>query len=158
MISITRLYRFSASHRLHSPLLTSTENAKIFGKCNNPYGHGHDYVLSVTVAGSIDERTGRLIRLSDLDALVQEKVLELFAHRNINVDVLQFAEVVPTTENVALVIAELLRTNWSEYLGKSSAWLHRVHVQETERNGFEVLVAARPVSETMESEGLLVHA
>ncbi len=158
MISITRLYRFSASHRLHSPVLSARENAEVFGKCNNPYGHGHDYVLSVTVAGRVDERTGRLVRLADLDALVQEKVLDIFAHRNINADVPQFANLVPTTENIALVMTELLQTNWEQYFKQSSAWLRRVHVQETERNGFEVLIPARPASETMETEGLLVHA
>jgi 6-pyruvoyltetrahydropterin/6-carboxytetrahydropterin synthase len=158
VISITRVYRFSASHRLHSRLLSDSENAATFGKCNNPYGHGHDYVLSITVAGAVDETTGLVIALAQLDALVQAEVLQLFSHRNINADVPQFADLVPTTENVALVIADLLQAHWGEYVASGSARLHRVHVQETERNGFEVLLPARPATQRIESEGLLVHA
>jgi 6-pyruvoyltetrahydropterin/6-carboxytetrahydropterin synthase len=158
MISVTRLYRFSASHRLHSPLLSESENARTFGKCNNPYGHGHDYVLSVTVAGDVDERTGLLIKVSDLDRLVHEKVLNLLSHRNINEDVPQFADLIPTTENVALVIADLLQKNWRDYVNKDTARVSRVHVQETERNGFEVRIPALRVEENLGVEGLLVHA
>jgi 6-pyruvoyltetrahydropterin/6-carboxytetrahydropterin synthase len=156
MLSLTRVYRFSASHRLHSPLLSESENAVVFGKCNNPYGHGHDYVLSVTVAGNVNERTGLLISRRDLDQLVQEKVLHLFSHRNINEEVPQFADLVPTTENVTLVIADLLQQHWAACVGE--ARLMRVHVQETERNGFEVLIPALPVDENLEIQGSLVHA
>jgi 6-pyruvoyltetrahydropterin/6-carboxytetrahydropterin synthase len=156
MLSLTRVYRFSASHRLHSPLLSESENAAVFGKCNNPYGHGHDYVLSVTVAGNVNERTGLLISRRDLDQLVQEKVLHLFSHRNINEEVPQFADLVPTTENVTLVIADLLQQHWAAFIGE--ARLMRVHVQETERNGFEVLIPALPVDENLEIQGSLVHA
>ncbi|MGI9073084.1 MAG: 6-carboxytetrahydropterin synthase [Bryobacteraceae bacterium] len=142
MMTITRLYRFSASHRLHSPRLSAAENVRLYGKCNNPFGHGHDYVLEVTATGTLDPRTGVLLPLSKLDGLVRETVLQLFAHSNINVDVPQFKHLVPTTENVALVIADLLQQNWDAYLGEVPARLHRVHIQETERNGFEVLLNA----------------
>lgn len=158
MISLTRVYRFSASHRLHSPLLTDGENAAVFGKCNNPHGHGHDYVLSVTVTGTVDERTGLLMPLKLLDRLLEEKVLHLFSHRNINVDVPQFADLVATTENVALVIANILQANWGSYVSQADTRLHRVHLQETDRNGFEVLLPAHPAAERVESEGLLIHA
>jgi 6-pyruvoyltetrahydropterin/6-carboxytetrahydropterin synthase len=159
MIGITRVYRFSASHRLHSPQLSDRENAEIFGKCNNPYGHGHDYVLSVTVNGEVDRRTGILIPVSALDRLVREKVLDLFSYRNINMDVPQFARLIPTTENIALVIAGLLQEHWAEYLGVERARLHRVHVQETERNGFEVLLpVSHPIERPNDTEGSLVHA
>ena len=130
----------------------------MFGKCNNPYGHGHDYVLSVTVAGKVDERTGLLVCIRELDSLVHEKVLRLFSHRNINSDVPQFANVVPTTENITLVIATLLEEHWSEYLDVTRVRLHRVHVQETDRNGFDVLIPAIAANETISSEGLLVNA
>jgi 6-pyruvoyl-tetrahydropterin synthase len=93
-----------------------------------------------------------------LDALVAEKVLDLFAYRNINVDVPQFSKLIPTTENVALVIAGLLEQYWDDYLPDSEARLSRVHIQETDRNGFEVLVPTRPDHENMEIEGLLVNA
>jgi len=158
MVSLTRVYRFSASHRLHSPALSDAENARVFGKCNNPYGHGHNYALSVTVAGEVDDVTGRLINVTELDDFVQLKVLNLFSHRNINEDVPQFAELVPTTENVALVIAELLQQSWTEFLGDAGPRLHRVHLQETDRNGFEVLMPALGIEKKVEIEELLVHA
>jgi 6-pyruvoyltetrahydropterin/6-carboxytetrahydropterin synthase len=142
MMTITRLYRFSASHRLHSPRLSAAENIRLYGKCNNPFGHGHDYVLEVTAAGNLDQRTGVLLPLLKLDRLVHETVLQLFAYSNINVDVPQLKHLVPTTENVALVIANLLQQNWEAYLGAVPARLHRVHIQETDRNGFEVLLKA----------------
>jgi 6-pyruvoyltetrahydropterin/6-carboxytetrahydropterin synthase len=142
MMTITRLYRFPASHRLHSPRLSAAENVRLYGKCNNPFGHGHDYVLKVTATGILDPCTGLLLPVSKLDRLIHETVLQLFAYSNINVDVPHFKHVVPTTENVVLVIAELLQKNWDAYLGEVPGRLHRVHIQETERNGFEVLLNA----------------
>lgn len=158
MISVTRVYRFPASHRLHTPLLSEVENAALFGKCNNPHGHGHDYVLSVTAAGRPDFRTGLLLRVGELDELVRTKVLNLFSHRNMNLDVPQFRNLVPTTENVVLVITNLLQESWHQFITMREARLFRVHIQETERNGFEVLLPARSTREAIESEGLLVHA
>lgn len=138
--TITRRYRFSASHRLHAPGLSAAENERLYGKCNNPFGHGHDYELQVTVTGEIDSRTGRILPLAKLDQLVEEKILRLFSHRNINLDVPQFERLVPTTENIVAVIADLLARNWAAYLGRTSAQLSRVHIQETGRNGFELLL------------------
>jgi 6-pyruvoyltetrahydropterin/6-carboxytetrahydropterin synthase len=140
--TITRVYRFSASHRLHSPDLSAAENVAVYGKCNNLFGHGHDYVLEVTAAGNLDQQTGLLLPVSKLDRLVQQTVLQRFAYSNINVDVPQFKHLVPTTENVVLVIAELLRQNWEAYLAGVPARLHGVHIQETDRNGFEVKLNA----------------
>ena len=140
MTTLTRRYRFSASHRLHSPELTAAENAELYGKCNNPFGHGHDYTLEVTAAGEVDTFTGLILPIDQLDSLVEKKVLELFASRNINLDVPQFANLVPTTENIALVIADLLEEHWSSYLGNTRARLERIHIQETDRNSFEVLL------------------
>jgi 6-pyruvoyltetrahydropterin/6-carboxytetrahydropterin synthase len=117
------------------------ENARLYGKCNNPYGHGHDYILEVTVAGEVDAVSGLIIRVSQLDRFVQDKILRLFAHRNINLDVAQFAELVPTTENLATVIAGMIQADWP------TAWTAkpvRVHIQETARNGFEVLFNRHP--------------
>lgn len=121
--SITRRYRFSASHRLHAPELSAAENQRLYGKCNNPFGHGHDYELQVTASGDIDDRTGRILPVLKLDQLVEDKILRLFSHRNMNLDVPQFERLVPTTENIALVIADLLAQNWSAYLGQSAARL-----------------------------------
>ncbi len=87
MITLTRRYHFSASHRLHVDALSDQENSEIFGKCNNPFGHGHDYILSVTVQGRAGAKTGLIVQVSALDNLVETEVLSLFAHRNINLDV-----------------------------------------------------------------------
>jgi 6-pyruvoyltetrahydropterin/6-carboxytetrahydropterin synthase len=140
MTFITRRYRFSASHRLHLGHLSDQENARLYGKCNNPYGHGHDYVLEVTCAGPIDERTGQVLPPSRLDSLVAQTVLRLLASRNINVDVPQFVKLVPTTENLISVITDILQHEWAAFI-PDAVRLTRVHVQETDRNGFEVLVA-----------------
>lgn len=135
---LTRRYRFPASHRLHSARLSQARNAELYGKCNNPYGHGHDYVLEVTAAGQVNEVSGLLVQISQLDQLVTEEVLRLFAYRFINKDVPAFQTLPPTTENVALYMAELLGDHWRRYIRNSSARLSRVHLQETDRNGFEV--------------------
>ena len=159
MISLTRRYRFSASHRLHSSALSPAENARLFGKCNNPHGHGHDYVLEVTVTGETDSATGLILPLTTLDRLVEERVLRAFAWRNINLDLPQFEKLTATTENVALVIAGLLQQHWRDYLSGTPARLSRVYIQETERNGFEVLVgAAQPVLPSRLELESIVHA
>jgi len=141
MMTITRRYRFSASHRLHSPALPDPENSRLYGKCNNPFGHGHNYVLEVTASGNVDSRTGALLPVVKLDRLVQETVLQKLAHSNLNLDMPQFQRLVPTTENLALVITDLLQQNWAAYLGGIPARLHRLHIQETDRNGFEVILS-----------------
>jgi len=141
LITVTRRYRFCASHRLHSELLSDAENARVFGKCNNPYGHGHDYVLDISVTGELNATTGLVVRLPDLDRLVKTEVLAGFAYRNLNQDVAEFTELVPTTENVALVIADRLRKGWRDYFPYSSARLSGISIQETERNSFEVVIS-----------------
>lgn len=139
MISLTRRYRFSASHRLHSPVLSDRENAELYGKCNHPFGHGHDYLLEVTVDGEPDACTGQVVPPARLDALVEEHVLQLFNSRNINLDVPHFTDLVPTTENIVLVIAQILQDRWSDSIG-TSARLRRVYIRETGRNSFELSI------------------
>jgi 6-pyruvoyltetrahydropterin/6-carboxytetrahydropterin synthase len=141
MISVTRRYHFPASHRLHSPQLSEAENTRLYGKCNNPFGHGHDYTLEVTVSGELDAATGLFMPLARLDGFVNEKILRLFAYRNINVDVPQFANVVPTTENVLRVIGDLVRQDWAECFEDLKAHVSRIQIQETGRNGFELPLA-----------------
>jgi 6-pyruvoyltetrahydropterin/6-carboxytetrahydropterin synthase len=130
MVYVTRVYDFSAAHRLHSETLDASENERVFGKCNRPGGHGHNYVIEVTVSGAVDADTGFAFPLDRLDALVDEHVLQPMDHRNLNTDVPQFRGVNPTSENLAVVIWNALRP------GIGSA-LHRVKVQETPRNFFE---------------------
>jgi 6-pyruvoyltetrahydropterin/6-carboxytetrahydropterin synthase len=137
-VSLTRRYRFSAAHRLHSPTLGDDANREIYGKCNNPYGHGHDYVLEVTVHGPVDERLGRLLPVETLDRMVARTVLDGLDRRNLNVEVEEFAELVPTTENLALVVAERLRAAWGSALAGEGVKLEKVKIHETKRNIFEV--------------------
>ena len=160
MTSLTRIYRFAASHRLHLPQLSERQNAELFGKCNNPFGHGHDYLLEVSVAGKVDPTTGLILSLRTLDALVEQVILRDFRHRNLNLDVPCFAQLIPTTENVAQVIWDRLDEQWQQWFpGSCSARLLRVGVRETGRNSFEVFQrAAQPRTRSIRShEGIPAH-
>lgn len=108
MTSFTQSYEFSASHRLYSSALSEAENARVFGKCANPNGHGHNYVLEVTVVGAPDRSAGVITALPRLDAEVRRRVIDRFDHRHLNLDCLEFAELNPTVENIARVIWRLL--------------------------------------------------
>lgn len=129
-IELGRRYHFSASHRLHNPGLSEQENSRLYGKCNNPYGHGHNYTLEVLVSGKIDPATGMIANLADLDGFVASEVLEPFDHKSLNEDVAVFRGTVPTTENLCIEIFRRLRPF-------PKAKLERVRVQETSNNSFE---------------------
>jgi 6-pyruvoyltetrahydropterin/6-carboxytetrahydropterin synthase len=131
-VKLTRRYRFCASHRLSSEALSAEENRRLYGKCNNPYGHGHDYIVDVTVEGEPDVN-GLIARREALDDLVRDRVLARLDHRNLNVDVPEMASVVPTTENLATAIWASLEDGW-----KLPARLRKVRISETERNIFEL--------------------
>ena len=138
MLRLTKTYRFSASHRLHSQRLSAAENARVFGKCNNPRGHGHNYILSVSVSGKRDPSSGLLLSRSRLDALVDRTVLAGLDYAHLNTDVEEFREIVPTTENLSLLIHRRLSQAWEQEFGRQSPRLDRVRVEETARNFFEV--------------------
>jgi 6-pyruvoyltetrahydropterin/6-carboxytetrahydropterin synthase len=125
-----RRYALSASHRLHSGALSTEQNQVAYGKCNNPYGHGHNYVVEVLVAGAVDQETGMIINLVDLDASVRKRVMDRFDQTNLNLDPL-FVNRVPTTENLCKAVFELL----DETLDPVK--LAQVRVEETENNFFE---------------------
>jgi 6-pyruvoyltetrahydropterin/6-carboxytetrahydropterin synthase len=127
---LTRRYMFSASHRLHSDVMSETENAATYGKCNNPYGHGHNYALEVTVSGPVDESTGMVCNLTDLDAFVELEILDRFHLQNLNT-VPEFARTVPTTESLSASIYDILQR------GFTHAHLEKVRIQETMMNSFE---------------------
>src|SRR5580658_4002369 len=129
-IELGRRYHFAASHRLHSPALSEEENCRIYGKCNNPFGHGHNYVVEVLVSGKIDPATGMIANLADLDGFVQREILDPFDHKSLNEDVAAFRAAVPTTENLCIEIFRRLKTF-------PNAKLERVRVQETSNNSFE---------------------
>jgi len=126
---LTRRYRFSASHRLDTPALTAEENRKLYGKCNNPYGHGHNYVLDVTIEGPPDA-SGQVANRSALDSLIAQRVLTRLDHKNLNQEM---PGTVATTENLAFAIRGLLTGDWP-----LRARLHKVRISETERNIFEL--------------------
>jgi len=127
---LTRRYLFSASHRLHCPEMSAQENQAVYGKCNNPHGHGHNYSVEVTVAGRVDPRTGMVCNLVDLDSFVHEKILERFGHQNLNT-LEEFQETVPTTENLCVGVFEILERDFRH------AQVDKVRIEETMLNSFE---------------------
>ncbi len=129
-VELGRRYRFSASHRLHTAHLSEEENILVFGKCSNPYGHGHNYVVEVSLSGDVDPATGMIANLADLDAFVARQVLEDFDHKSLNEDVPAFHDRVPTTENVCIEIFRRLKSF-------PEAKLERIRVEETGKNSFE---------------------
>jgi len=133
-MQLTSRYRFAAAHRLHTDALAPEQNARLYGKCNNPYGHGHDYVLDVTVEGAPD-RNGQIVNRSTLDALVSSLVLRQLDHKDLNSQVPELAGQVTTTENLACAVEQMLRSQWT-----LPARLIRVRIAETARNAFELTV------------------
>lgn len=137
MFRVTRRYEFPASHRLHSPKLSENENQRIYGKCNNPYGHGHNYVVEISVRGPIDEATGRAVDPAALDGLVEREILKPLGHSDLNRDA-AFQQVVPTTENLAVEIRRRLAVNWSKIFPGAWPKLEKIRIVETPRNIFEI--------------------
>lgn len=125
MIYLTRKVEFSASHHYHNPELSAADNQRIFGKCNNPNGHGHNYTLEVTVKGSVDRQTGFVVDLKQLKEIMNREVVNALDHRYLNKEVPEFAQQIPTTENIAIAV-------WKRLQGKLNvAKLHRVRIYET---------------------------
>lgn len=129
-ISLTRRYRFAASHRLYSPNFSETENKRLYGKCGNPYGHGHNYAVEVTITGPVDAETGMVTNLGELDPFVAREVIEPFDQRYLNEEVAEFRDAVPTTENICREVYRRLKSF-------PAARLERVRIEETSNNSFE---------------------
>ncbi|HTD22303.1 MAG TPA: 6-carboxytetrahydropterin synthase [Terriglobales bacterium] len=127
---LTRRYRFSASHRLHNDAMTAEENWATYGKCNNPHGHGHNYVLEVTVSGQVDPSTGMVCNLADLDGFVEQEIVERYGYMNLNT-LDEFQKLVPTTENLCLEIFGRLQK------GFRPAKVEKIRIEETMMNSFE---------------------
>lgn len=125
MVYLTRKAEFSASHHYHNPEFSAEENQRIFGKCNNLHGHGHNYTLEVTVKGEVDRRTGFVVDLKQLKDVMNREVIEALDHRYLNKEVPEFRDQIPTTENIALVAWKRLEKKLNV------AKLHRVRVYET---------------------------
>lgn len=128
-VHLSRRYHFSESHRLHVDALSPEENRATFGKCNNPFGHGHNYVVEVTLAGPVDAATGMVTNLSDLDSFAQREMLSLFDHANLNT-LEPFLDRVSTTENLCVEV-------WRMFADYPHAQLVRVRIEETGNNSFE---------------------
>lgn len=133
MTRLTRRYRFSASHRLHCAQLDEAANRALYGKCNNPYGHGHNYWLEVSVAGPVD-RHGRVADRAALDRLVERSILDDFRHANLNLDVPEFSAAAPTSENVVAVVRARLGANWHGTFPEQWPVLEKIRLYETRRN------------------------
>ena len=142
-VALGRRYRFAASHRLHSAELSEAENWRVYGKCNNPYGHGHNYVVEIVVSGTVDPATGMIVNLADLDGFVEHEVIEAFDHKSLNEDVPAFRERVPTTENICIEIFQRLKHF-------PLARIKRVRVEETSNNAFEYAGEELPDRRTVE--------
>ena len=139
MTRVTRRYKFAASHRLNSGQLSERQNGELYGKCNNPYGHGHDYVLEVSVTGPLDAVSGQVVNVQALDRLVHEQILRDFDHRYFNVDVPEFmGDLVPTSENILRVIESRLSNQWRGVFPGNWPRLEGIRLQETKRNRFEL--------------------
>jgi len=129
-VALGRRYHFAASHRLHNANLSAAQNQEIYGKCNNPHGHGHNYTMEVLVSGAVNAATGMIANLAELDAFVETKVLRDYDHQSFNDDVPAFRHAVPTTENLCIDIFQRLQTF-------PQARIARVRVAETGNNSFE---------------------
>ena len=124
MVYLTRKAEFAASHYYHNPELSADDNRRLFGKCNNPNGHGHNYVLEVTIKGDVNPRSGFVVDLRELKELLHREVLDAMDHRFLNREVPEFFARIPTTENIAIAI-------WQRLVGKlPNAKLHRVRLYE----------------------------
>ena len=127
-VYLTRRESFSASHRLHAATLSDSENQKLFGKCNHIHGHGHNYILEVTLRGNVDSKTGLTFNLTDLKAIIADCVLSRADHKHLNLDIPEFKTINPTTENLAVAI-----WNWLHERIPTSL-LYEVKVWETDKN------------------------
>ena len=127
-VSITRKTRFTAGHRLFNPDFSDEENMRIFGPCSNPHGHGHNYVLEVTVSGELDPKTGMIMNLKDLKKIINDHIISKCDHRNFSVDVDFTRDIIPTAENLAKRIFEVLDSHLP------SGTLQRIKLFETENN------------------------
>jgi 6-pyruvoyltetrahydropterin/6-carboxytetrahydropterin synthase len=142
---LSRRYHFSASHRLHADSLSEDQNRLTFGKCNNPFGHGHNYTVEVCFSGPVDPATGMVTNLSDLDAFAREHLLEPFDQTNLNTLQL-FATVVPSTENLALALHRI-------FAPYPYAKLERIHIEETPNNSFDYVGDREPGRRTLNQKG-----
>ncbi len=138
IVHFSRRYRFSASHRLHAPALTDDQNRETYGKCNNRFGHGHNYFVQVTVAGPVDAQTGFVVDMPKLDALLQREVIDRFDVSHLNADPLFKGDYVPSTENLVFEVERVLRHEIPHLRDDGTLRLVSIRVEETGNNSFDL--------------------
>ena len=138
VVRFTRRYRFSASHRLHAPWMSDAENSAMYGKCNNPFGHGHNYFVEITVAGPVDPVTGFVVDMARLDALAQREIVDRFDEAHLNADGTFAGEFVPSTENLAFELERVFRAAVPVLDASGALRLDGVRIEETGNNSFEL--------------------
>ncbi len=148
----TRRYRLSASHRLHTPALTDEQNRETYGKCNNPFGHGHNYFVEITVAGPVDPDTGFAVSLPALDALAQRELLDRFDATYLNDDRAFCTDFVPSTENLSVEVERVFRTAVPALDATGRLRLHSVRIEETARNSFDLPAQGEDIDGTVKPE------
>ena len=121
MVRLSQKFEFSATHRLHNPALSDDENCRTYGKCNNPHGHGHNYELQVTLRGTPDPKTGVVIDVPAFERVVAQTVIERFDHKNLNIEIDEFRELMPSVENIAMVIYRMLKPKFAEQRARLAA-------------------------------------
>ncbi|SEB43832.1 6-carboxytetrahydropterin synthase [Terriglobus roseus] len=135
----TRRYRLSASHRLHAPCLSEEQNRDTYGKCNNPFGHGHNYFIEITVAGPIDPETGFVVDMVKLDELAKRELTDRFDAQHMNADSVFSGDFVPSTENLSVEVERVFRREVPLLDSMGRLQLHRVRIEETKNNSFDLL-------------------
>lgn len=134
----SRRYRLSAMHRLHAPSLTDAQNRDTYGKCNNPFGHGHNYFIEVTVAGPIDPVTGFVVDMPKLDALAKRELLDRFDQVSLNDDPVFAGDFVPSTENLTIEVERIFRREVPKLDATGKLRLHTIRIEETANNSFDL--------------------
>lgn len=145
---LSRRYHLSASHRLHTESFSPEQNKVVYGKCNHPYGHGHNYVVEVMMSGPVDPVTGMVCNLAELDEFMKREVIERFDQTNLNRNA-SFVRLVPTTENFCLEIYNIVQS------GFRSAVIEKVRVEETSKNFFEYAGPMKSSTAKSSTEGTL---
>ena len=138
---LSRRYRFAASHRLHVPAISDEQNRALFGKCNNPFGHGHNYAAQITVSGRVHPATGMVVNLAELDGFAQREVIDRYDCTNLNAGA-GFETIVPSTENLCLEIWSIFERFAAQH---ASLQLRRIRIEETNNNAFDYFGQGRPI-------------
>ena len=137
-VYVTRTVEFNAAHRLYNPELSEEENLKIYGKCSNVNGHGHNYELEITVSGNVDPATGFLLDMKELKSVLDKEIMNRFDHKNLNHDVDELKNTVPSTEVLAVTVWDILTVALQRYINRGIT-LHEVTIHETRKNSVRYL-------------------